>query len=80
MNWTQESWHENNPVGAFHPEGFAYGNGKFVVVGAGIATSPDGATWTVRTTPPISGWLTAVIFQNGKFYAVGTGGDDADIS
>jgi hypothetical protein len=55
----------------------AYGNGLFVAVAqttsttAGIATSPDGITWTFRSTtaPGGTGWK-SVTYGNGLFVAV----------
>jgi hypothetical protein len=54
----------------------AYGNGLWVAVAdttsttAGIATSPDGVTWTFRTTPaPAGGWR-SVAYGNGLWVAV----------
>ena len=39
-------------------EGVTYGNGLFVAIaqwneGSDVMTSPDGITWTLRTTPPL---------------------------
>jgi len=62
--------------------GLTYGNGLFVAINGGsgpatnvVMTSPDGITWTSRTTPattPNTG-LTGVTFGNGKFVAVAGG-------
>jgi len=58
----------------------AYGNGTFVLanydaVGSTlvprIATSPDGATWTIRNVPWATGQIDDVIFANGRFVAIG---------
>jgi subtilisin family serine protease len=52
----------------------AYGNGKFVAVGARGATSvsTNGTNWTLR--PPVTSQvLFAVAFGNGRFVAVGGG-------
>lgn len=54
-----------------------YGNGLFVAVaqsgtGNRVMTSPDGMTWTARTTADVL--LSAVCFANGLFVAVGGGG------
>ena len=51
-----------------------YGNGLFVAVSdnngsQGVMTSPDGSTWTLRTTP-IGAWV-SVTYGNGLFVAVG---------
>lgn len=49
-----------------------YANGLFVAVGASgkIATSPDGATWTSRTSGTTSA-LSSVCYGNGVFVAIG---------
>lgn len=57
-------------------EGVAYGNGLFVAVsssgtGNRVMTSPDGLTWTSRTSASDSNWQ-AVTFGNNLFVAVGT--------
>jgi hypothetical protein len=59
-----------NPLG-----GVAYGNGLFVAVGwnGAILTSPDGVTWTQRTSGTGNG-LNGVAYGNGRFVAVGRGG------
>ncbi len=50
-----------------------YGNGLFVAVGefgsTSVMTSPDGATWTARSTPTSSNW-TSVAYGNGLFVVV----------
>ena len=55
----------------------AFGNGLFVAVyGSGVykvRTSTDGIAWTVQTTPTISGDLSEISFQNGRFVARGKG-------
>jgi len=63
--------------------GVAYGNGQFVAVGGAvnvatnhIATSPDGITWTVRTTSqPMASHYVAE-YGNGR-WVVGTNGRGA---
>jgi hypothetical protein len=52
-----------------------YGNNTFVAVGRGgaILTSPDGATWTQRTSPT-SNSLYGATYGNGTFVAVGYDG------
>jgi hypothetical protein len=54
--------------------GVTYGNGLFVAVGEGgtILTSPDGVSWTQRTSPEKSDLL-SVAYRNGRFVAVGGG-------
>ena len=55
--------------------GIAYGNGTFVAVGGNgtILTSPEGITWTSRTSGTDS-ILYGVTYGNGTFVAVGTDG------
>lgn len=50
----------------------AYGNGKYVAVGASgyVTTSADGKTWTAPTKAGTEEWL-SVAFGNEKFVAVG---------
>ena len=49
-----------------------YGNGLFVAVGGSgtILTSPDGVTWTARTSGTGNG-LRGVAYGNNTFVAVG---------
>lgn len=53
----------------------AYGGGKFVAVGDGgkVSTSPDGVTWTPRTTAWLGAvtTITGIIWDGSKFVAVG---------
>jgi hypothetical protein len=54
------------------------GNGIYVAiassgVGKRVATSPDGATWTIRSTPVDNFWQ-SVTFGNGLFVAVSQSG------
>ena len=51
-----------------------YGNGRFVAVGEDgtILTSPDGVSWTRRTSGT-SNRLEGVAYGNGLFVAVGGG-------
>ena len=56
-----------------------YGGGQFVAVGTAvngcmILTSPDGETWTSRTSDSSYGQLLSVSFGNGKFVAAGGSG------
>jgi hypothetical protein len=55
--------------------GVTYGNGLFVVVGNddAILTSPDGVTWTARTSGTTT-YLKGVTYGNGLFVAVGSYG------
>ncbi len=59
-------------------ESVTYGNGLFVAVasngtGNRIATSPDGVTWTLGTSPADNTW-TSVTYGNGIFVAVSSDG------
>src|SRR4029077_1303047 len=49
-----------------------FGNGIFVAAGDGIYTSPDGVTWTFRTSAPA---LVAVTYGNNLFVAVNAAGE-----
>lgn len=53
----------------------AFGNGLHVAVGGDgtIATSPDGAAWTLRRTSTAQVVLNGVEFGGGRFVAVGMG-------
>jgi hypothetical protein len=77
LAWTKAGSH---PFGSSNIRGIAYGNNKYVAVGAGkIATSVDGTTWTESPSPSSDGWAVAdnyvdfqgIVFGNGKFIAVG---------
>lgn len=50
----------------------SYGQGLFVAVGNNgiIQTSPDGITWTTRTSPLAANW-TDIVFANSLFLVVG---------
>jgi len=54
--------------------GLAYGAGLFVAVGTAgtIATSPDGITWTMRTSVLSTIWI-GLVYASGKFVAVADG-------
>jgi len=73
--WTSQS----SPVGANNVWfSVAYGNGLFVAVsldgtGNRVMTSPDGITWTSRTSAADNNWR-AVTFGNGLFVAVAVTG------
>jgi len=49
----------------------AYGNGLFVAVGNGIATSTDGINWSKINGLTLTNPLNKVIYVNGKFSAIG---------
>jgi photosystem II stability/assembly factor-like uncharacterized protein len=53
-------------------DGISYGNGSFVAVGASgtILTSPDGTTWTSRSSGTLNE-LRGICYGNGAFVAVG---------
>ena len=58
--------------------GVTYGNGLFVAVaysgtGNRVMTSPDGITWTARTSTADNNWF-SVTYGNGLFVAVATSG------
>jgi hypothetical protein len=69
LNWTDQGSADGNLVA------LAFGSGLYVGAGIGgdIQTSPDGVSWTSRTSH-VSGVLRSVIFAGGKFVAVGDGG------
>lgn len=62
-------WQSAATTLSFFPLDCVYAQGKFVVVGQGIATSADGITWTERTNPNTNTWR-AVTYGNGRFVAV----------
>lgn len=59
-------------VGTNRWNAIAYGNGKYVAVGASgyVTTSTDGINWTTPTKAGTEEW-SSVAFGNGKFVAVG---------
>ncbi len=66
------------PKGQF--DSITYGNGTFVAVGIDhaisplipiILTSPDGKTWTQRTSPVTEGYLSGITYANNTFVVVG---------
>ena len=68
-----DNWHLRNPLPQGNNlSGVAYGNGTFVAVGDSgtILTSPDGVTWTIRTSGTDSD-LFAATYANGIFVVVG---------
>ena len=68
-----DNWQWRNPLPQGNSlNGVTYGNGIFVVVGdlGTIFTSPDGVTWTQRSSGTTYN-LNAVTYGNGIFVAVG---------
>ena len=69
IDWTSRAAADNSW------QSVAYGNGLFVAVSSGgvtsgqIMTSPDGITWTPRTSAAASSW-TSVTYGDGLFVAV----------
>ena len=71
-----DNWHWRNPLPQGNTlEAIAYGNGTFVAVGDSgtILTSPDGVTWTIRSSGT-SNSLYGVTYGNNTFVAVGYNG------
>ena len=82
FSWTEaladtlDHWQWRNPL----PQGntlnaVAYGNNVFVAVGGNgtIITSPDGVTWTLRSSGTIND-LYGITYNNNTFIAVGQAG------
>ncbi|MGE5370636.1 MAG: S-layer homology domain-containing protein [Solirubrobacterales bacterium] len=69
------SWWQTNPsLANVTIKGIAYGNGKYVAIGANgyIASSPDGTRW-------VGGWedtpgINSIVFGKNRFIAVGDSG------
>jgi len=79
VNWTIES----NPPGHSW-NSITYGNSLYVAVAidgttSDAMTSPDGMTWTIQTTPVVSGGFSSVCFGNDLFVAVSEAGTTSDI-
>jgi hypothetical protein len=71
-----DHWHWRNPLPqGNHLSAMAYGNGAFVAVGDSgtTLTSPDGATWTARSSGTTNGLL-GIAYGNGAFVAIGDSG------
>lgn len=64
------TWSAGGTIAAGAARGLAYGAGFFFATSGGTnhASSPDGVTWTARTTP-VS--VTGIVFGGGIFAAVG---------
>jgi hypothetical protein len=73
--WTQGYSDTQTPLTVPYLYSAAYGNGQFVAAGRSgtVLTSPDGTTWTERTSGTTDSLL-GVIYGNGKFVAVGSYG------
>ncbi len=72
----QQNWRWANSLPASTEwKDVAFGNGLYVAVGldATIATSPDGAAWTIRRMNTALSTLNGIEFANGLFVAVGMG-------
>ncbi|HHX95294.1 MAG TPA: hypothetical protein GX691_05725 [Clostridia bacterium] len=68
QTWTQY-W------SGIHAEAVAYGNGKFVAVGDGIAVSEDGKSWSATNAPEWD-YFEDVAYGSGKFMALGYQGGE----
>jgi hypothetical protein len=74
ITWTSRAAADNNKSWM----GVTYGNGTFVAVastgvGNRVMTSPDGITWTSRTSAADNAWY-GVTYGNGTFVAVASSG------
>jgi hypothetical protein len=65
-----------NSFGVSSVNSVCFGNGLYVAVGSDgkLETSPDGITWSVRTSSFGSDAIVSVAFGGGVFVAVGLGG------
>jgi hypothetical protein len=72
------TWTDNYSAGAgaYHFDGITWGNNQFIAVGrAGkLYTSPDGNTWTSRTSGTGNDLKSVIYDGTGKFIAVGNNG------
>jgi hypothetical protein len=74
--FAQSVWEWRNPLPqGHHLKGVAYGNNQFIAVGeySTILTSPEGVTWTERSSGKTGG-LQSVVYGNNQFIAVGRKG------
>jgi hypothetical protein len=77
--FAQQNWRWVNSIPASSQwKDVAFGNGVYVAVGldATIATSTDGASWTIRRMSTAQTILNAVEFAAGRFVAAGMGTPD----
>jgi hypothetical protein len=54
-----------------------YGNGKFVAIQAGggkLVATTDGINWTWEGVMPLAEYWSSIVYEDGKFVAVGGGG------
>jgi hypothetical protein len=53
-------------------QGVLFANSQWMIVGGSgkVATSPDGNTWTLQSTP-VSSTLRSVVYGNGRYVAIG---------
>lgn len=80
--WTLRTSVSTTATGDNNWRGITYGNGMFVAVSTDgvnsrVMTSPDGITWTARTTPQ-QAWR-GVTYGNGTFVAVATSGTSSRV-
>lgn len=69
INWTSKT------ILGLSFQAITFGNGLFVAVATnGVMTSPDGITWTWRSSPADNSWR-SITYGNGLFVAVSFGGD-----
>jgi hypothetical protein len=68
------TWTERTPGTTSYLRAIAYGDGTFVAIGDTVLTSPDGVTWTDRSSSKTDADLTAIACGEGTFVAVGGGG------
>jgi hypothetical protein len=78
VNWTSRTSAADNSW-----QSVTYGNGVFVAVGGGeitnrVMTSPDGLTWTSRTSSGSDNQWNSVTYGNGLFVAVSSFGNIND--
>ena len=67
-------WTQFEIVGDYNQ--IAFGNGRYVAVGANgaVGVSFDGKTWTTKNNPNVTGDLRAVVYAKGRFFIGGVDG------